>query len=132
MLSSVLPPAGSVGVGAAQANIDAMQQAQQPAGPQGAPMPTMGGGAPGGAMPGMPFNQGNSQSATLDALYNQAQQKAQQIMQIGQMQGIGARMSALRQLKAQDPTLHAQVKQIIKDMQSQVGRDAINQSRMPQ
>jgi hypothetical protein len=37
-------------------------------------------------------------------------------MQIGQMQGIGARMSALRQLKAQDPTLHAQVKQIIKDM----------------
>lgn len=132
MLSSVLPPAGSVGVGAAQANIDAMQQAQQPAGPQGAPMPPMAGGAPGGAMPGMPFSQGNSQSATLDALYNQAQQKAQQIMQIGQMQGIGARMSALRQLKAQDPTLHAQVKQIIKDMQSQVGRDAINQSRMPQ
>lgn len=33
MLSSVLPPAGSVGVGAAQANIDAMQQAQQPSGP---------------------------------------------------------------------------------------------------
>lgn len=61
----------------------------------------------------MPYGTGASQSASLDALYQQAEAKAQEIFQIGQMQGAGARMSALRQLKATDPTLHAQVKQIL-------------------
>ena len=74
MTGSVLPPPGSVGVGAAQANIDAMQQAAQGAPPpESAPMPA---GAPGGAMPAMPFNQGNSQSASMQQLYNTAEQKA--------------------------------------------------------
>lgn len=66
MLSSVLPPGGSVGISAAQQNIEAMAAAAQgaaapgaPAGP-GGPMPA---GAPGA--PGMPFAQGNSESATL-------------------------------------------------------------------
>lgn len=130
MTGSVLPPPGSVGVGAAQANIDAMQQAAQGAPPpQGAPMPPPPGGA---GMPAMPFNQGNSQSASLQQLYTTAEQKADQIMQIGQMQGQGARMSALRQLAAMDPQLHAQVKQIIRSRQSQVASQAVQQSRMPQ
>lgn len=67
MLSSVLPPAGSVGIAAAQQNIEAMAAAAQggaaPAGP-GGPMPPAPGGAPAGGG-GMPFSQGNSESATL-------------------------------------------------------------------
>lgn len=62
MLSSVLPPGGSVGISAAQQNIEAMAAAAQGGAMPGAPgapgMPA----APGGPMPpgGMPFAQGNS------------------------------------------------------------------------
>lgn len=65
MLSSVLPPGGSVGISAAQQNIEAMAAAAQggampvaPGAPGAAGMPA----APGGPMPpgGMAFAQGNS------------------------------------------------------------------------
>ena len=64
------------------------QQAMQ----QGAPMPA----APAGAgMPPMPSGLQNSQSAGVWALFQQAQQMAQQIFDIGVIQGPGARRSAL-------------------------------------
>lgn len=79
MLSSVLPPGGSVGIAAAQQNIEAMAAAAQGAAAPGAPAgPGMPAG-PGAPMPGgggMPFAQGNSESATLDQLYQNAQAEA--------------------------------------------------------
>lgn len=139
MVQSVVPPAGSVGVGAAQYNLQMVQQQNMQAAQGGAPMPPQGAMppgapmspmAPGGAPQVMPFNTGNSQSASLDALYQQAQAKAQQIMQIGAQQGQGARMSALRQLKATDPVLHAQVKAILQNQEQQIASQAVAQAKM--
>lgn len=134
MAQSVIPPAGSVGVGAAQFNMQMVQQQNMQAAQGGAPMPPGPPAAPGAPMPpaggatqGMPFNTENSQSASLDALYQQAQAKAQQISQIGLQQGQGARMSALRKLKAIDPVLHAQVKAILETQQQQVASQAVAQ-----
>ena len=136
MLQSVVPPQGSVGVGAAQYNLQMVQQQNMqaaqgaPAAPAapGAPMPPT---APAGGM-SMPCNTGASQSASLEALYQGAQAKAQQIAQIGITQGQGARMSALRQLKAIDPVMHAQVKAILQNQDQQIASQAVAQSKMPQ
>lgn len=136
MVQSVVPPAGSVGVGAAQYNLQMVQQQNMQEAQGGAPMPPQGAMPPGAPMPpggapqGMPFNTSNSQSASLDALYQQAQAKAQQIMQIGAQQGQGARMSALRQLKATDPVLHAQVKAILQNQEQQIASQAVAQAKM--
>lgn len=137
MVQSVVPPAGSVGIGAAQYNMQMVQQQNMEAAQGGAPMPPQGAGAPmppgapagGGGAP-MPFNTGNSQSASLDALYQNAQAKASQIFQIGVTQGPGARISALRKLKATDPVLHAQVKAILQNQDRQTASQAVAQSKM--
>jgi hypothetical protein len=51
-------------------------------------------------------------------------------MQIGAQQGQGARMSALRQLKATDPVLHAQVKAILQNQEQQIASQAVAQAKM--
>lgn len=129
MLSSVLPPAASVGIGAAQMNIQQMQAAAQggdpnamPAGPAAPAAPT----APGGAA--MPFNQGASQSASIEQLYSEAQQMAQELYS----QPYNVRRQQLATLKQTDPTRHAIVKQLMADMSQQVASDAVAQSRAPQ
>lgn len=134
MLSSVLPPAGSVGIAAAQQNIEAMAAAAQggaaPAGPSG-PMPPAPGGAPAGGG-GMPFSQGNSESATLQQLYQQAQAEAQRITQVGQQFGQTARRQQLNKLRSGDKILHAQVMAILQAMDRQVASQAVAQSKGPQ
>lgn len=138
MVSSVLPPAGSQGVGAAQFNMEQVQSANMPqdpaaagggampAGPGGAPPPTMPGA------PGTPQGSGNSRSMALEQLYQEAEAKADQIFNIGVTQGSGARRSALVTLKAQNPELHAQVKQILQNKDQQTASQAVAQSKMPQ
>lgn len=133
MVRSVLPPAGSVGVGQAQMNIEMMQQQAQggvPAGPQGpaAPMPPGAPAAPGGPMQPMPFNQGNSGSASIEQMYAEAQQMAQQLYNAPP----NVRRQQLVQLKSTNPTMHAQVTQMLQDMSQQVASDAVAQSKMPQ
>lgn len=128
MVQSVIPPAGSVGVGQAQMNIDQMAAAAQgqmaPQGPAGpaAPAAPMGGGAP------MPFSQGNSQSAGVEQLFQEAQSIAQQLYNAPQQ----VRTQQLTQLKANNPSLHAMVKQMLVDMKQQVASEAVAQSQMPQ
>lgn len=128
MVSSVLPPPGSVGVGQAQANIDMMQQAQggMPPAQPGAPMALGAPMQPG--MPQMPFNQGNSESASLEQLYQQAQELAQQLYSAPS----NIRRSQLVQLKSTNPQLHAMVKQMMSDMAQQTASEAVAQSRQPQ
>ena len=131
MVQSVIPPPGSVGIGQAQANIQAMQQQAQGGAPaEGAPAgaPPPAGGAPMGGPQGMPFNTGASESASIEGLYNQAQELAQQLYNAPP----NIRRSQLVQLKSTNPTLHAQVTQMLEDMAQQVGSEAIAQSKMPQ
>ena len=141
MSQSVLPPAGSQGIGAAQYNMQMVQQANMPqdpaaAGgappPSGAPMPPgasmppqAGGGAP------MPAGSNNSRTVVLQQLFQQAQAKAQEIFDIGRTQGAGARRSALVNLKATNPQLHAQVKAVLQNMDQQTASQAVAQSKMP-
>lgn len=130
MVDSVMPPAGSVGVGQAQMNIDMMQQQAQGGG-EGAPaqpgMPAQP-GAPVGGMPPMPFSQGNSPSAGIEQLFQQAQEMAQQLYSAPP----AARRAQLVNLKATNPQLHAQVTQLLEDMKQQVAADAVQQSQAPQ
>lgn len=128
MVQSVMPPAAAPGIGQAQMNIEMMQQQAQAAAQGGAP--PQGGGAPmppqgGGGMPAMPFNTGNSQSATLEQLFAQAQEMAQQLYSAPP----NVRRQELVNLKATNPSLHAQVKQIMADMSQQVASDAVAQAR---
>lgn len=126
LVGSVMPPSGSVGIGQAQMNIQMMQQAAQgggegmPAQPEQPAMPAGGGG--------LPFNQGNSQSAGVEQLYQEAQQMAQQLYTAPQ----NVRTQQLTQLKAQNPEMHAMVKQMLTDMKQQVASDAVAQSQQPQ
>lgn len=129
MIQSVIPPAGAVGLGQAQMNIDMMQQEAAGGDPAaGGAMPAGPMPPAGGAMPAMPFNQGNSQSAGVEQLFQQAQQMAQELYNAPQ----NIRTQQLVQLKAQDPSLHAMVKQVLTDMKQQVASDAVAQSQMPQ
>lgn len=140
MSSSVMPPAGSQGIGAAQYNMEMVQQQNMPqdpamAGGAGAPMPPAGpgvpAGAPGAGMGVLPAGASNSKTVVLQQLFQQAQAKAQQIFQLGRTQGAGARRSALVQLKSQNPQLHAQVKAVLQNMDQQTASQAVAQSKMP-
>ena len=129
MVSSVLPPAGSIGLGQAQGNIQAMQAAAegQPMGPEGpvAPMapagPPMGGGA-------LPFNEGASQSASIEDLFAQSQQIAEQLYTAPH----AVRVQELDKLKKTNPVLHAAVKQALADRKQQVASEAVMQSQQAQ
>lgn len=134
MTGSVLPPAGSVGIGAAQYNMQMVQQQNMPQDPAAAaggapPAAPMAPGAP--AAP-MPSGLENSRSAGVEQLFQQAQQTAQEIFNIGITQGSGARRSALVKLKAQNPDLHAQVTAILKQRDQDTASQAVAQSKMPQ
>jgi hypothetical protein len=121
MVGSVMPPPGNLGIAAATAN---MQQPQDPA-MAGQPA---GAAAPAGPMPGgapMPFNTGASQSASIEQMYQEAQQMAQQLYSVPQ----NVRTRELTNLKATNPTMHAMVKQFITDMKQQVASDAVAQSQ---
>ena len=130
LVASVMPPAGAVGIGQAQMNIEQMQQQamggagaqpQQPGQPQ-QPMQPMGGGG------GMPFNQGQSQSAGVEQMFQDAMGMAQELYNVPQQ----VRTQQLIQLKTTNPELHAMVKQQLTDMKQQVASDAVAQSQQPQ
>lgn len=125
MVSSVMPPGGGVGVMQAQQNIDNMAAAAQGAPPQGA-MPPAGPAGPAG--PAMPFGTGNSQSATMQQLYANAQAQADRIYQVGQQYGPAARKQQLRALRQNDKILHAQVIQLLQAKDQQVASQAVAQS----
>ena len=132
MVDSVVPPAASVGIGQAQMNIQMMQQQAQgggegmPAGPEQPAMPAAPAGAGGPA--GMPFNTGASQSASIEQMFQEAQQMAQQLYNAPP----NIRRQQLVQLKATNPSMHAQVTQILEDMSQQVASEAVAQSKQPQ
>ena len=126
-LGSVMPPSGSVGIGQAQMNIQMMQQAAQGGGGEGMPaqpeqpaMPAGGGG--------LPFNQGNSQSAAVEDLFMKAQDEANRIYALPPVE----RRRALIQLKSTDEALHNQVIAFLRDMEQQIASDAVAQSKQPQ
>jgi hypothetical protein len=89
----------------------------------GAPAAPM--GPEGGALP---FNQGASQSASIEQLFQQAQEMAQQLYNAPP----NIRRQQLTQLKTTNPELHAMVKQLMTDMKQQVASDAVSQSQAPQ
>ena len=130
MVQSVMPPPGSVGVGAAQANIEMMQQAaQQAAGQPAQPgMPAAPAGPAGPGMPAMPFNQGQSPSAGIEQLNQQAQEMAQQLYTADPL----TRRRELTNLKQTNPELHALVKQMMDNQKQDVAAQAIQQSQAPQ
>lgn len=68
----------------------------------------------------------------MEQLFQQAQQMAEEIFNIGVTQGSGARRSALVKLKAQNPDLHAQVTAILKQRDQDTASQAVAQSKMPQ
>jgi len=131
MVNSVLPPAGSIGIGQAQGNIQAMQAAAQgqPAGPESPAAPAMPVGAPPtGGGSGLPFNEGASQSASIEDLYAQSQQIANDLYQAPHP----VRVRELDNLKKTNPVLHAAVKQALTDMEQQVASEAVAQSKQVQ
>jgi hypothetical protein len=128
MVKSVIPPAAAPGIGQATANIQAMEAAAQgqapgmPAAPAGAMPPA----APAGG--GLPFNQGASEAASIDQMFQQAQQIAGELYTLPEAQ----RRSQLVQLKNTNPPLHAAVKQMLTDMKQDVASQAVQQSQQPQ
>ena len=130
MVQSVIPPAGSVGIGQAQMNIQRMQEMAAGGAPaEGAPAQPVAPAAPMGPEGGaLPFNQGASQSASIEQLFQQAQEMAQQLYNAPP----NIRRQQLTQLKTTNPELHAMVKQLMTDMKQQVASDAVSQSQAPQ
>ena len=125
MVQSVLPPPGSIGIGQAQANIEQMQQAAQGG------MPAQPGAPAGPAQPGMPalpFNQGQSASAGVEQLNQQAQEIAQNLYTADPL----TRRRELTNLKQTNPELHALVKQLIENQKQDVSSQAVQQSQQPQ
>ena len=88
--------------------------------PAGAP--PMGGGG------GLPFNEGASQSASIEDIYAQSQDIAQQLYQAPH----SVRVRELDNLKKTNPILHAAVKQALTDMEQQVASEAVAQSKQVQ
>ena len=130
MGQSVMPPAGGLGIGQAQMNIQMMQQqAQGGEGMPGAPaQPGQPGQPVGVGGGGLPFNQGASESASIEQLFQQAQAMAQELYAAPP----NIRRAQLVNLKATNPQLHAMVKQQLVDMEQQVSSDAVAQSKQPQ
>ena len=130
MGQSVMPPAGGLGIGRAQMNIQMMQQqAQGGEGMPGAPaQPGQPGQPVGVGGGGLPFNQGASESASIEQLFQQAQAMAQELYAAPP----NIRRAQLVNLKATNPQLHAMVKQQLVDMEQQVSSDAVAQSKQPQ
>lgn len=111
---------------------DAMMQATQI--PMNAGQPTMGAplqGQPGAAPAGAPPISAAPPSAgppAIDDLMAQAQEMAQQLMTADP----ATRRSGLITLKRSNPTLHAQVKQLITDMEQQAGQQGVQAARSGQ
>ena len=76
----------------------------------------------------LPFNQNASGSASIEQMYQEAQNMAQQLYSAPP----NIRRQQLVQLKSTNPELHAQVTQMLEDMSQQVASDAVAQSKMPQ
>lgn len=128
MVTSSLPPAAAPGIGQAQMNIQMMQQQAQGGAAPAQPGAPAAPAAPAGAPAPLPFNQGASGSASIEQQYQEAQQMAQELYAAPP----NIRRQQLVQLKANNPSMHAQVVQMMKDMTQQVASDAVAQSRMPQ
>jgi len=120
------PPQQQVGMmGPNQMPID-------PATGQPAPMPAMdpaaGGGGmvqPLGGLPGMTMPGDTNQATTPQAIMQQAEEIAQQLMAMPET----ARKSELINLKHSNPMLHAQVKQIMTDMEQQAASQGVASMR---
>lgn len=128
MAQSVIPPAAQAGMAAAQMSLQQAAGGGEGGGEGGAPaggaMPPGGGGAPAGTPGGDP----SGNPASIEQLYQEAQGIAQEIYNAPP----NVRISQLTNLKATNPPLHAQVKQILADMESQVASQAVAQSKQPQ
>ncbi len=127
MVESVMPPAGGLGIAAAQMNIQQMQEAAAGGAPMEGGSPMGPGGAAPGGMPALPFGQNASPAASIEQLYQEANNMAQQLYNVPQ----NVRTQQLTQLKTTNPQLHAMVKQILVDMKQQVASDAVAQSQQP-
>ena len=124
MVQSVMPPPGSLGVGQAQMNMQAMMGGggegapampgapAAPAAPMGAPA---GGAAPAGG-------------GTTEQIWQEAMQRAQQLYNAPP----NVRRSELVNLKATNPQLHSFVKSFLEQMEQDVASDAVAQSKTPQ
>ena len=122
MVNSVIPPAGSLGVGQAQMAIQgAMGGTGAPSGPAAPAGPEAPAGmAPGGATA--------AQGGTVDQQWQEAQQRAQQLYNAPP----NVRRSELVNLKATNPQMHSFVKSILAQMEQDVASDAVAQSKTPQ
>ena len=124
MVQSVMPPPGSLGVGQAQMNMQAMMGGGEgapalpgtpaaPAAPMGAPA---GGAAPAGG------------GGTTEQIWQEAMQRAQQLYNAPP----NVRRSELVNLKATNPQMHSFVKSFLEQMEQDVASDAVAQSKAPQ
>ena len=84
----------------------------------GQPQPVAGMGVPMAGQPG-----GGAQ--TPEAMMNEAQSTAQQLMGMPET----ARKSSLIQLKKTNPMMHAQIRQIMTDMEQQASSQGVSQMR---
>ena len=74
----------------------------------------------------MPFNTNQSEAASIEQMYSEAEQLAQQLTA---MPPGGERARQLRALKANNPQLHAQVTQLMQDMEQQAGQQGVEAMR---
>lgn len=123
MVNSVIPPAGSLGVGQAQM---AIQSAMGGAGGPAGPAAPVGPEAPAGMAPGGGATA--AQGGTLDQQWQQAMDMAQQLYNAPP----NVRRSQLVNLKATNPQLHSFVKSMLEQMEQDVASDAVAQSKQPQ
>ena len=125
---SVIPPPMNAGVTAAQANLQAMQQAMGGGGAPAAMGGAPGAPAPMGGAPAMGGGGAEGQPADVQQVWQQAQDIAQQLYAAPP----NVRERELRNLKATNPMLHSGVMQILRDMRQSVASDAVAQSQQPQ
>ena len=95
---------------------------------EGGGVPAPGAGAPVGGAPMPPMGSAplGAGSPTLEGLMEEANQAAQQIMAMDPT----TRRNELTTLKKSNPTLHAQVKQIVSDTEQGIKSDALAQAKM--
>ena len=125
MVQSVMPPPGSLGVGQAQMNMQAMMGGGgegAPAMPGAPAAPAAPMGAPAGGMPA------GAGGAGMEQVWQEAMERAQQLYNAPP----NVRRSELVNLKATNPQMHSFVKSFLEQMEQDVASDAVAQSKTPQ
>ena len=114
------PPQGMIPPNAAQPNMGL-----PPGQGQGAPPPPPGDPSQGGAQPSITAAPMGANPPTLDQMLNQAQSMAQQLFTSDPT----SRRSQLTNLKRQNPSLHALIKQEMDNMAQSAGSQGVQQAR---